>query len=119
MTPIVARRGRFANPSRSREARGGAFLPSLALFGSLLVPTPACAQFAGFSPEGVFAFATLVLYAFGAMVLLAFATFVVLLVRTWIDRLKRADTMHRKQGQGALPPGPPPKAEPLETGPGR
>jgi zinc/manganese transport system permease protein len=26
---------------------------------------------------------------------------------------------HRKQGQGALPPGPPPRAKPLEPGPGR
>ncbi len=26
--------------------------------------------------------------------------------------------IHPKQGQGALPPGPPPKAQPLETGPG-
>jgi hypothetical protein len=88
MTPIVARRGRFSHPSRTREAKGGAFLPCLALFGSLLVPTPACAQYAGLSPDTVLTVATFALYAFGAMVLLAVATLFVLLVRTWFDRLK-------------------------------
>jgi hypothetical protein len=40
---------------------------------------------------------------------------VILLAIAWV----RWGVMLRKQGQGALPPGPPPRAKPLEPGPGR